>query len=59
MMLKIGELSKYTGSIESKLRNKNFTDRAPREVVDNEKNKLAEANISLDKLKENLKRLET
>ena len=59
MMLKIGELSKYTGSIESKLRNKNFTDRAPREVVDNEKNKLAEANISLEKLKENLKRLET
>ncbi|MFA6356441.1 MAG: valine--tRNA ligase [Candidatus Omnitrophota bacterium] len=59
MMLKIGELSKYTGSIEAKLRNKNFTDRAPREVVDNEKSKLAEANISLGKLKENLKRLET
>jgi len=58
MMSKIGELEKYTGSIEGKLRNKNFTDKAPKEIVEAEKAKLADARVSLDKLKENLKRLE-
>jgi valyl-tRNA synthetase len=58
-MSKIGELEKYTGSIEGKLRNKNFTDKAPKQIVDTEKAKLADARISLDKLKENLKRLES
>ena len=58
MMSKIGELEKYTGSIEGKLRNRNFTDKAPKEIVEAEKTKLADARVSLDKLKENLKRLE-
>ncbi|HRZ67319.1 MAG TPA: class I tRNA ligase family protein, partial [Candidatus Omnitrophota bacterium] len=58
MMSKIGELEKYTGSIEGKLRNRNFTDKAPKEIVEAEKAKLADARVSLDKLKENLKRLE-
>lgn len=57
-MSKIGELEKYVKSVGSKLSNKDFADRAPKEIVDKEKEKLAEAKASLEKLKENLKRLE-
>ncbi len=56
---RIGELEKYAKSIENKLNNRNFAERAPKAVIDGEKAKLSETRISLDKLKENLKRLET
>ncbi|OGX29946.1 MAG: valine--tRNA ligase [Omnitrophica WOR_2 bacterium RIFCSPLOWO2_12_FULL_51_24] len=59
VMSKIGELEKYANSIEVKLRNRNFTAKAPKEVVGKEKEKLDEAKVSLDKLKGNLKRLES
>ena len=58
-MSKIGELEKYVNSIEVKLRNRNFTAKAPKEVVGKEKEKLDETKVSLDKLKGNLKRLES
>ena len=59
MAARIGELEKYVKSIEGKLANKNFVERAPKEIIDTEKAKLGEANVSLAKLKENLKRLES
>ena len=59
VMSKIGELEKYANSIEVKLRNRNFVAKAPKEVVGKEKEKLAEAKASLEKSKENLKRLES
>ena len=58
MMSKAGELEKYVRSIESKLGNKNFAERAPKDIIDKEKEKLSEVKVSLEKLKENLKRLE-
>ncbi len=58
MMSKAGELEKYVKSVESKLNNKNFAERAPKDIVDKEKEKLSEAKVSLEKLRENLKRLE-
>ena len=58
MMAKAGELEKYVKSIESKLSNKNFADKAPKEIVEKEKEKLSEAKVSLGKIRENLKRLE-
>ncbi|MDD5073084.1 MAG: valine--tRNA ligase [Candidatus Omnitrophica bacterium] len=59
MMSKAGELEKYVKSIESKLNNKNFVERAPKDIIDKEKEKLSEAKVSLGKLRENLKRLES
>ena len=58
MMSKAGELEKYVKSVESKLNNKNFAERAPKDIIDKEKEKLSEAKVSLGKLRENLKRLE-
>jgi len=47
MMSKAGELEKYTKSIEAKLKNENFAQRAPKEIIDKEREKLAEAGIAL------------
>lgn len=45
------ELEKYVNILEKKLANKQFTDRAPKEIIDNEKKKLQEAQELLKKLK--------
>lgn len=51
------ELSKYVQVLGGKLQNKNFVDRAPKELVDAEKGKLAEAESKLKKVEERLKQL--
>ncbi len=48
------ELTKYVQVLGGKLQNKNFVDRAPKELVDGEKAKLAEAEEKLVKIKERL-----
>ncbi len=45
------ELEKYISILETKLSNKQFTDRAPREIIDAEKKKLEDAKSLLGKLK--------
>ena len=45
------------GAVNDKLSNANFVDRAPDDVVDNEKRKQAEYQSSLEKLQDNLKSL--
>ena len=40
---KIGETERYITSLKKKLENKGFVDRAPKEVVEKEKGKLADA----------------
>jgi valyl-tRNA synthetase len=52
------ELSGYIKSVSGKLSNKSFTDRAPKEVVDAEKAKLAEAEGKLKKIEERLKQID-
>jgi len=44
--------------VEQKLQNPNFVDKAPANVVDNERNKLAEIKIAIEKLQEQLNKLE-
>jgi valyl-tRNA synthetase len=51
------ELSGYIKSVGGKLSNKSFTNRAPKEVVDAEKAKLADAEGKLKKIEERLKQL--
>lgn len=51
------ELTKYVQMISGKLQNKNFVDRAPKELVEGEKAKLAEAEDKLKKVQERLKQL--
>ncbi len=51
------ELSKYVQVLGGKLQNKNFVDRAPKELVDAEKGKLTEAEGKLQKIEERLKQL--
>jgi valyl-tRNA synthetase len=49
------ELSRYIAGLQGKLGNKNFVDRAPKEVVAAEKAKLAEAEAKLKKVEERMK----
>jgi valyl-tRNA synthetase len=51
------ELMKYTSVLSLKLKNKAFVDRAPKELVEGEKQKLAEAEEKLKKIEERLKML--
>jgi valyl-tRNA synthetase len=51
------ELSKYVTVLTGKLQNKNFVDRAPKELVDGEKAKLADAEEKLKKVEERLRQL--
>jgi valyl-tRNA synthetase len=51
------ELTKYVQMISGKLQNKNFVDRAPKELVEGEKAKLADAEQKLKKIEERLKQL--
>ncbi len=51
------ELLQYVQLLGGKLQNKNFVDRAPKELVDAEKAKLAEAEEKLKKVCERLKQL--
>lgn len=53
----VSELSDRIKSIKARLKNKDFLAKAPKEIVANEKAKLKELDIALNKLKENLKRL--
>ncbi len=59
MMGQIGALDKWITSIESKLNNENFVARAPKEIIEKEKLKLGETKVTLEKLRENLKKLES
>ena len=52
------ELTKYVQVLGGKLQNKNFVDRAPKELVDGEKAKLAEAEEKLKKIGERLSTLD-
>ena len=45
------ELLKYVGTIEKKLSNENFVARAPKDVVDKERAKVAEANEKLSRIR--------
>ncbi len=51
------ELTKYVAVLGGKLKNKNFVERAPKELVDAEKQKLSEAEGKLGKIGERLKGL--
>ena len=51
------ELAKYVQVLGGKLQNKSFVDRAPKELVDAEKAKLAESEDKLKKIVERLKQL--
>ena len=53
----ISDMNGRLGAVNGKLSNANFVDRAPNDVVDNEKRKQAEYQSSLDKLQDNLKSL--
>lgn len=57
IMGQIADIEKWQGSTEAKLKNENFVKRAPADVVAAEKAKLSEIKTSLEKLKENLKRI--
>jgi valyl-tRNA synthetase len=50
----ISDMKGRLGTVNGKLGNANFVDRAPEDVVANEKRKLAEYQSSLEKLQENL-----
>jgi len=52
------KLSKQIATLDQKLQNKGFTDRAPKEVVDAEKAKLAEARDQTLKIEQAIKELE-
>jgi valyl-tRNA synthetase len=58
LLKKIDELSGVIKGIESKLKNRNFTSRAPAEIVEKEKLRSAEFADTLKRLKDNLKDLE-
>lgn len=51
------ELIKYIAVLSGKLKNKSFVERAPKELVDTEKQKLSEAEGKLQKIEERLKSL--
>ncbi len=51
------ELSKYVTGLKNKLSNKNFTERAPKDVVEKEKSKYDEAEQKLKKINEQLRNL--
>jgi valyl-tRNA synthetase len=53
----IEEKESYEKSLTIKLTNKEFTDNAPKAVVDKEKEKLSETQVILDKLQAQLKTL--
>ena len=55
----ISDMNGRLNAVNGKLNNANFIDRAPDNVVDNEKRKQAEYQSSLEKLKQNLKSLQT
>jgi len=50
----ISDMNGRLGAVNGKLSNTNFVDRAPKDVVDNEKRKQAEYQSSLKKLQDNL-----
>jgi len=54
---KIKELERYVSGIRSKLANKRFLDKAPRDVIQKEKNKQEKFEHELKTLKDNLKAL--
>ena len=54
----IEKLEKYTASVEGKLANKNFVERAPKEVVAAERERLAQAKAEAEKLRCGLKELD-
>jgi valyl-tRNA synthetase len=54
---KIEELERYLKGVDKKLSNKEFVAKAPREVVEKEKNKLVKFRQEADTLKENLEAL--
>ncbi len=51
------ELTKYVSGLQGKLSNKSFVDKAPKELVDEQKTKLAETEEKLKKIEERLKNL--
>ena len=53
----IANLEKYTASLSGKLSNKNFVQNAPEAVVETERKKLAEAEVRMNKMKEQLNNL--
>ena len=55
----ISDMNGRLSAVNGKLNNANFIDRAPDNIVDNEKRKQAEYQSSLEKLKQNLKSLQT
>jgi valyl-tRNA synthetase len=55
----ISDMKGRLGAVNGKLGNSNFVDRAPEDVVANEKRKQEEYQSSLEKLQENLKSLKT
>lgn len=55
----IEKLNKESQRLSGKLNNANFVDRAPKEVVNNEREKLAQAESSLQKLQEQKQQLTT
>lgn len=57
LMAQIVSLEKIAASRELKLNNENFVNRAPKEIVENEKNKLQEDYTAIRKFKESLERI--
>jgi valyl-tRNA synthetase len=51
------KLRKNSDSIAKKLENKNFVDRAPADVVEKERERLVENNVSIEKLEEQYQRI--
>jgi valyl-tRNA synthetase len=51
------ELTKYVAGLQGKLLNKSFVDKAPKELVAEQKTKLAETEEKLKKIGERLKQL--
>ena len=47
-------LKKYIGELEKKLKNKNFTEKAPEKIVEQEKEKLKKARIKIRGMKNNI-----
>ncbi|MSR68091.1 valine--tRNA ligase [Candidatus Peribacteria bacterium] len=52
------ELTKYVSGLQGKLSNKSFVDKAPKELVDEQKTKLAETEEKLKKIEERLKQID-
>ena len=53
----VSDMQGRLNAVSKKLENKNFVDRAPREIIAHERNKFKDYNQQLDKLKENLNSL--